>query len=481
MKFKKFLLIIFITLMIFGGVYILTQGQRFPNSYVIHEKTHLLEENEKKNYSGAISVNLDNDQDSEIFVSALESKNVFFKWSNGKFEKLFIPNLEEENGKTFSVSACDITSDGRDEILLINRDSESSRVVTYKNGEWVDLLLDQEIRKSLSNAYASACIDRKGDHRYGFVVTVENGEPLYLEISNSKVLNIAQSIGLNKVASGRSVIGVPGPSGKTNIFFGNSHGSNFYYKNQNDGTFKESAESLGISDPDFEARGVSLIDLNHDEMMDLIYGNHFGPLRMLEQSADGHFKDVTPENLVTSYAVNSAVVADFNLDGFEDIYLNNIRHANNLIARYENKWFQISLENFDEKDFYGISSLTGDFNNDGKVDLLNTHGDGDKFPLTLYTFDPVGEGVSFKIQLRNGGLPRGAQLKLRTTMRDRMKAIYSGSGRFANYDDVLIFGLVKNEKVVSAEVILTTGQKVIKNQQISLNKINIITVDGTPY
>ena len=469
-----------IVLLAFAGVYFVIQKQGFPDAYVIRDMTQLIVSNEKKNYSGAISVNLDDDQGNEIFVSALSSTNVFFEWSMGKFKALSIPELEEKEGKTFSVSACDLTGDGRDEILLINREAPSSRLVTYSKGKWNDIPMDLSVREKLSLAYAAACIDRKGDHHYGLAVTLENGFPLYLEKNDESIVDIAGAIGLSKTSKGRSIVGVPGPTGRTNIFFGNSEGANFFYVNKGDGTFEEKAESLGISDPGFEARGADLIDLNHDELIDLIYGNHFGPLRIMQQSPDGRFVDVTPENFARSYAVNSAVVFDFNLDGYEDIYLNNIRHENELMARHEDSWFPVDLGDFSEKDFYGISSLAGDLNRDGKMDLLNTHGDGQIFPLTLYSFDPAGEMVRFKVLLKNGGLPRGAQLKLRSTLRDRIKVIHSGSGRFANYDDELTFGLLKGEKVISAEVILTSGQKVIKNEGILVRELNTITVDGQP-
>lgn len=457
-----------------GIIFYLAKGKSFPSTYEFRNISADLSFNPAMNYTGATLVNLDDDDENEIFVSAIMNKNTFYKFNNGKFQTIAIPELEDADRKTFAVTACDLNDDGRDELLIINSGEHESRIMRYKDQKWQEIELSNDIRRALSHSYSAACIDRIGNGHYGLAVAAENGPVQYLEFQEGKVVDIASSIGLSKSIEGRGISGVPGAQGFTNIFVGNKKGANLYFVNKKDGTFEEKAEQLGLSEKEYETRGIGLIDLNHDELIDLTYGNHLGPLRILEQQRDGSFKDVPPDMLAKSYEVNATVVGDFNLDGYEDIYMNNIRNKNELFASFAGDWFHIDLGENSEKDLFGVSSIAADLNHDGKYEILNTHGDGGNFPLTLYTIEPVGSFISFKLKLPNQGIPRGALMKLTTSKRDLVKAVTSGSGRFANYDDVLIFGLLKDEKVQSAKILLPSGQKVIKSEPFKINAQNLI-------
>lgn len=425
-----------------------------------------LKANIPANYSGALLVNLDDDKENELFISVISDKNIFFK-RQGKFlVPLHIPELEDAEVQTFSVTACDLTGDGRDEILLINSGSLQSKIMTYQQQKWVPLPIKPEVQKHLSGAYSATCIDRRGNNVFGLAVVSSVGPHHYLEWQNNVVQDISADIGFNLTSDARSVIGVPGPLGRTNIFVTNSS-SNLYFVNRGDGTYEEKAIEYGIAGKEFEGRGASLIDLNHDENIDIVYGNHLGPLFIYEQMNTGHFKNVTPDVLASNYAVNSVVVADFNFDGYEDVYLNNIRNKNGLFLRDKDEWSEVDLGENDEKEFYGVSSVVADFDKDGSLELLNTHGDGKKFPLTLYSVKAESRFFSVRPLLPNGGIPRGAVVKFKTSERTVIRAVSTGSGRFANYDNVISIGLFKDETVIEVEVIKSSGEKVVRNQNLN--------------
>lgn len=456
------------------------RSPEFPNDFVVKNQTSQIKTTDKVNAAGAILVNVDNDAENEIVIS-VAGANVILKRSKNEYIPVNIPELIDADGMTFAISACDLDLDGRDELLIINRPNPQTnlshgRMMKYENGKWINLLTpDDPLTKSIAFGHSATCIDRKGNGTYGLAITNEKGPISYLEMKEGKITDIAKEIGVALVGEGRSILGVPGPNGKTNIFVGNVD-DNFYFVNQGDGTFRNFAKEAGIDDPEFDTRGSSLIDLNHDDIPDLVYGNHYGPTHLLEQTREGKFKDVTPESIIKNYAVNAAVVGDFNLDGYEDIYLNNIRGDNRVFARHENKWYSLNLKNLSEKDLHGISTLAADLDHNGSYEILNTHGDGTDFPITLYTVQPESQWIKFLIEYENGAIPRGAMLKLRTSVRDQIKVISTGSGRFANYDHELIIGLLPNEKVVSAEVILTSGNKIEINQELIPMKVNTFKI-----
>lgn len=479
----NFLLKALAVVAIFFGAYYFTKGPSFPNSFIVENISGRIKFGDHQDFSGATLVNLDEDSALEIFISSHGSKNLFLKLIGNEFVPFEIGELADAEGLTYSVTACDLDKDGRDELLVLNKpesikEASHSRILKFKNGVWIDLIQKNDsLVAQLGQGYSSTCIDRKGDGQYGFVVSNSNGEHLYLELVDSKVSEVSDRIGLVGKSKGRSILGVPGPTGHTNIFIGNEDGPNFYFKNKGDGTFVEVASELGISDPKFNARGASLIDLNNDDMPDIVYGNHLGPTRLLQQSRDGKFKDVTPEDIIQSYAVNAAVVSDFNLDGYEDIYLNNIRGDNKLFAHFENNWFELGIEALEEKEMFGISTIAGDLDKNGSFEIMNTHGDGGQFPLTLYTVKPVNNWIKFSVTSKTGAIPRGSIVKLRTSARDLVRVIHSGSGRFANYDYVITFGLLKNEVPLVLDVTLPSGKKMSFEKKYKLFETYDISVE----
>lgn len=464
------------------GVYYFTKGPSYPNLFEATDNTSKILTDRKQDFSGATLVNLDEDPEQEIFISGHGTSNLLLKRKKDKFYPLDIPELSDANGVTFSVSACDLDQDGRDEILILNRpdplnNNSHSRIVKFAEGKWKDLLIaDEYLVKSLTYGYAASCVDRKGNGKYGLVISNENGKVLYLEMFGKEIKDISHEIGIALNSKGRSVLGVPGPTGRTNIFMGNEEGANFYFQNNGDGTFTEKAQEAGLSDPHFNARGISLIDINHDDIPDVVYANSHGPTRLLEQARDGTFKDVTPEMMKASYAVNATVVGDFNLDGFEDLYLNNIRGHNNMFARYNDDWHELNIEVLSEKNMFGISTIAGDLDKNGSYEILNTHGDSSHFPITLYSIRPVGKWIKFSVKYETGGIPRGAILRLRTSVRDQVRVISPGSGRFANYDSEILFGLLEDEDILVLEVILPSGNKAEFQKGLKLMSTNELII-----
>lgn len=480
-KWKDPLKYLALILLVFGGVY-LFKGPDFPYRFKVIDKSSSVLFKKDLNASGVILVNVDQDDEEEILITASGS-NLILKRNGPNFIEVKIPELEDSQGHTQSVTSCDLNQDGREEILLLNiphatKPFSISRILRFEQGKWIDILSPRSsIAESLKNGYAATCIDRKGNGQYGLVISKDQGPISYLEMEEGKLKDIARQIGLNYSPKGRSITGIPGPSGRTNLFFGNID-SNLYFVNQGNGTFKESALEAGITDNDFETRGSSIIDINHDDIPDLVYGNHFGPLRLLKQNRTGKFEDVTPDSLIINYAVNATVVGDFNLDGYEDIYLNNIQGENKLYARYEDQWFNIGLNDLSEKELSGVSTLAADLDQNGSYEILNTHGDGNSAPISLYSIVSESNWVKLRVQYTNGTIPRGASIKLRTSLRDQIKVIATGSGRFANYSRDLLFGLLPDEKILAAEVILPSGEKIEVFKGLKFKQLNTIEIEN---
>ena len=113
----------------------------------------------------------------------------------------------------------------------------------------------------------------------------------------------------------------------------------------------------------------------------------------------------------------------------------------------------------EERDRQGISSLIGDFDHKPGLEILNTHGDGKRYSVRLYGVKPQSHWIGFEPRLKNGGIPRGTIFILRTSLRDQLRVLSTGSGRFGNTTSQIIFGLKKDEKIKSVEFIMPSGER----------------------
>lgn len=173
--------------------------------------------------------------------------------------------------------------------------------------------------------------------------------------------------------------------------FGNT--ANQLFINQQDNTFKESAASFNIAD-----KGVSIqstfFDYDNDGLLDLFVanypivlvsaGNQYYKDKMEENkfedsghlyrnNGDGSFKDVTVSAGVQRFGLTLGLIAaDFNNDGFKDLYLSNDFNVPDYF--YQNNgdgtFSEILQQATRHTSMFGMGIDAADFNNDELLDLV---------------------------------------------------------------------------------------------------------------
>lgn len=210
-------------------------------------------------------------------------------------------------------------------------------------------------------------------------------------------------------------------------------GSNQMWRNNRDGTFDDVTQEAGTDDPRWSV-SAAFLDYDRDGSLDLYVGNYVnfsftnrkrcfaytsaedycGPLsydpvpeRLFRNRGDGTFEDVSAKSQIAREANGSlgVVSADFNGDGWIDIYVANDGRSNHLWINQRNGTFKNEAMlagcalNKDGQPESSMGVDAGDVDNDGDDDLVMTNLNGEK--TTLFVNDGKGwfEDRSFEVGL----------------------------------------------------------------------------------
>jgi hypothetical protein len=199
-------------------------------------------------------------------------------------------------------------------------------------------------------------------------------------------------------------------------------GPNQLFRNNGDGTFKDVTASTGTGDPRWSV-SASFVDVDRDGWLDLYVGNYLDhrvdekircntrsgkrdycgprsytsvPDRLYRNRRDGTFVDVTAEAQMAREdgPALGVVAADFNGDGWADLYVANDGEPNLLWINQRNGGFR-NTALLAGAALNGLGSAegsmgvdAGDFDNDGDEDLFVTNLPGET--NTLYVNDGSG-------------------------------------------------------------------------------------------
>ncbi len=214
---------------------------------------------------------------------------------------------------------------------------------------------------------------------------------------------------------------------------------NLLFINNHDNTFTESAKSYGINDKSSSVQ-ATFFDYNNDGLLDLYVANY--PIVLVSMGAEfyrgkvkenkieesGHlyknngnltFSNVTDEAGVRNFGMSIGVVAaDFNNDGWKDIYVSNDFNPPDFL--YLNKgdgtFSEVVRECTFQTSIFGMGLDVADINNDGLLDMFQidmTPPDHYRrtvnvIPMRQETFDKsIGYGFHYQymqnsLQLNNG-------------------------------------------------------------------------------
>jgi hypothetical protein len=183
-------------------------------------------------------------------------------------------------------------------------------------------------------------------------------------------------------------------------------------------------------------------------MFDLVIGNWEGEHRLLVQDVNGRFEDRTPLHMAKPSRVRTVIAADFDNDGYEEIFFNNIGEENRLFGFRSGDWWSLDLGDAEEPAGYGTGAVVGDFDGDGRLELIISHGEAAPQPVSYFQTIPNGNHWLRILPLTQYGAPaRGALVTLITAQRTQIRVIDAGSGYLCQMEPVAHFGLGEETSV----------------------------------
>lgn len=431
------------------------------------DRTSLLDRNPiQRNYGVAVS-NVAGDETFQVIVASYSGANLVLQWDGRRFVETADPVVQDRDRQAIGVAAADVDGDGCEEIYVLNTDTFagpkrfSDRLFDESDG-WVNLFesTDNVPARNLLAGRSVACVDRTGDGRYGFFVASYGGPMRLYEVSDAhRLRDVASDAGIDLTTGGRGVVALPLVSGRMDIFCTNERGPNFLFANQGDGTYAEVASARGLGDRHEHGRGVDVVDVGDARGFGLIYGNWEGRHRLFVPQDGGTYCDVTPPPMAAPSRVRSIIAADFDNDGYEEIFFNNIGQPNRLFAQENGTWSEVDAGDAREPEGLGTGAAVGDFDGDGTLELVVSHGEAGAQPLTLYHALPHHRHHFLRVlpRTRHGAPARGAVVTCTAEGRTQRRNVDAGSAYLCQMEPVAHFGLGRAKDVESVTIYWPDG------------------------
>jgi len=334
---------------------------------------------------GVAAADYDNDGFVDLYVCGVNRNQLFHNNGDGTFtdvtRKAGVEGVHPKLGKTWAQTAgwFDYNNDGRVDLFVVN----------YLN---------------YNIATAPPCLVQ-GIPAYCSPDVFE-GTPnfLYRNNGDGTFTDVSEQSHIDKfVGKGMAVaFGDYDNDGFTDVFVSNDSVRNFLLHNNGDGTFSESAMRAGVAYNEngkaVAGMGVDFRDLDNDGRDDIFQAAMFADTFPSYRNIGGQFEDVTNSSGLT--ALTSRLTAwgvgayDFDNDGSKDLFTANAEILDNSME-ISHRPFQLTpslFRNTGNFTFVEVGSQAGksfnvpaahrgaafgDFNNDGKIDIvvtsLNSH------------------------------------------------------------------------------------------------------------
>jgi hypothetical protein len=143
-------------------------------------------------------------------------------------------------------------------------------------------------------------------------------------------------------------------------------------RNNGDGTFSDVTVASGLAKVATGTQTAVWVDIDNDGSLDLFAGNESGPAQLFRNGGDGTFEDIAVKAGVDRRGFNKGVAAaDYDNDGWPDLYVSNLGGTNFLYRNNRNGTFtELARAAGVPGPGQGFPTWFFDYDNDGHEDLF---------------------------------------------------------------------------------------------------------------
>lgn len=381
-------------LLLYNGKKILPSFQKIIQGFTSFKLTNYSIELDNE-YGVALS-DLNGDKNLDIFAVCISDVNRLFVSAidniatppKGNFfiEEGFLRNSEgavmrnstvHYTDLKLGVTTADVDNDGDEDIYICSLNARNKLLLNNGFGVFRDVS-EQPFRacENFDRSTAAAFADVDLDGAVDLYVTSENkSNKLFHNDGTGHFTDITKSSGLETSYGGSCAtfcdINNDGLPDLCATFW---YGQNRIYLNETkDGVIKfrdiTSQTDLALIPP-VKSNGVTFADINNDGSPDLFIANRNDQNRLYLNNGKGIFKDATYSYFEKKiYLSNGGVFADFDQDGFLDLYLTNVGE-NILYKSISGNFFMDVTTDFGaELSGYSTGVAVGDLDNDRNPDI----------------------------------------------------------------------------------------------------------------
>ncbi len=410
----------------------------------------------------ALFADIDNDGDQDLYLTNYGRNKLYRNNGNGTFT-----DITDHSGV-----GCKLWSLG-------------ATFLDYDRDGWLDLYVGNYLQydPDYQNYYA-------GDGFPGPLAY--NGQPdiLYHNRGNGTFEDVTRKAGVFN-PQGRAM-GVGSTDidndGYMDIYVANDAMENFLYRNNGDGTFSNIAlytgTAFGQNGEATSAMSPEFGDIDNDGFIDILIPD-MGYSSLFVNSAQGFFTEISSLSGLAAacgqYTSWSGNFLDFDGDSLLDIFMTNgdshfyepeedlLLHN---VGGRKLKDISRHLGNDFQQKNMGRGSAVGDIDNDGDLDIVVTNLGGK--PI-LYKSETNSTFHWLQIRIQGTTSNRdgiGTRVKISTPQATQTRDVISSSGYLSQSDSRLHFGLGKNTKVDTIEIIWPDGKTSVFN---NINADQLIT------
>lgn len=312
-----------------------------------------------------------------------------FAFSNISYSQFFTKvtsgQFVNDGGASRSVNMIDYDNDGDLDIYVTNGLFSGQNNFLYKNNgtgtftKITDIEIVNDGRRSDGSSWAD--IDNDGDLDLCFVNWTGQRNNLYTNNGNGTFtyLNL-NPVSVNGGYSETCSWGDYDNDGLVDLFVSNSAGlghKNYIFKNTGSTNFVKI--DSGIVNESGTSRGVTWVDLDDDNDLDLFVANEENQRNFLyKNNGAGYFTKITSSAITAEFGnFWSGSWGDYDNDGDQDLFATNWNNKNCLYRNEGNFNFTKITEGILVNDSgYNACSAWSDFDNDGDLDIFVTQAYG---------------------------------------------------------------------------------------------------------